>query len=198
MIKRIIFFIKSIYTIIYKIFKKFYFNHNKEKRIMIMETNEEYLEILKNRPSTKDQWIYDILDGKAEQEDILYKNNLFLIIPTDHANSSTKNKLHILAIPTDITLRTLRNLRAKDIPLLEMMKQKTLEIIKEKFNLEEHSLKMYFHYRPSTYHLHIHFVNIDKRLGSSVEYSHDLDLVIYNLKIKDNYYEDVILKKVQN
>jgi hypothetical protein len=55
---------------------------------------------------------------------------------------------------------------------------------------------MFFHYDPSTYHLHIHFVNTsnyDSR--SSVEYSHELNSVIFNLSICSNYYKEAVLNK---
>ena len=52
---------------------------------------------------------------------------------------------------------------------------------------------MFFHYDPSTYQLHIHFANIAENNGSSVEYSHDLDIVIFNLSLDSDYYKKVLL-----
>ena len=106
------------------------------------------------------------------------------------------DKLHILTMPTNISLRSIRSLTSKHIPLLEHMKNITINIIKERYNIDEHYIKMFFHYEPSTYHLHIHFVNVahhDAR--SSVEYSHELNNVIFNLTIYSDYYQRAILNK---
>jgi m7GpppX diphosphatase len=74
------------------------------------------------------------------------------------------------------------------------MKKVTLNIIETKYGLKEENLKIFFHYNPSTYHLHIHFINIYyTNAGSSVEYSHDLDIVIFNLNLDTNYYKKIHL-----
>jgi m7GpppX diphosphatase len=76
------------------------------------------------------------------------------------------------------------------------MKKVTLETIKNKYGIDECYLKMFFHYEPSTYHLHIHFVNAayhDAR--TSVEYSHELNNVIFNLSIYSQYYKVAILNR---
>ena len=107
-------------------------------------------------------------------------------------DSKNIDKLHILCLPTDTTLRSIRSLTSVHIHLLEHMKKVTLDVIKEKYELDECYIKMFFHYEPSTYHLHIHFVNAanhDSR--SSVEYSHELYNVLFNLSICSDYYQKV-------
>ena len=55
---------------------------------------------------------------------------------------------------------------------------------------------MFFHYDPSTYHLHIHFINTRYTENwSSVEYSHDLDIVIFNLRMDRDYYKKIRLNR---
>jgi m7GpppX diphosphatase len=166
-----------------------------EKKI-IRESYEDYLRYIVKRDPKKDQWIYNIIEGTSEQDAILYRDELCIIIPTYMWDGKNADKLHILCMPTDVSLRCIRSLNSSHILLLEHMKRKTVEIIKNKFNLDEHYLKMFFHYEPSTYHLHIHFVNLlchDSR--SSVEYSHELHSVIFNLSICDDYYQRAILNK---
>jgi hypothetical protein len=75
------------------------------------------------------------------------------------------------------------------------MRNITLKIIKEKYGLNETSIKKFFHYPPSTYHLHIHFVNNRVKFGSSIEYSHELNNVIFNLSICSDYYKKALLNK---
>jgi m7GpppX diphosphatase len=166
-----------------------------EKKI-IRDTYQDYLKYIKYRDPKKDQWIYNIIDGTSEQELVLYRDDLCIVIPTYVWDGINIDKMHLLCLPTDITLRSIRSLTSEHIPLLEYMKQITLYIIKQKYDIDEHYVKMFFHYEPSTYHLHIHFVNIahhDAR--SSVEYSHELNNVIFNIYICPDYYQRVILNK---
>lgn len=163
---------------------------------IIKETYQEYLDFLKIRDIEKDRWIYNIIDEIAEQDKLLYKDTNLVIFPSYTWDSNNLNKLHILCIPTNKNLRTIRDLTFKDLNLLNNMKLKTLQIIEENFNLKEENLKIFFHYDPSTYHLHIHFVNIDHNLAnSSVEYSHELDTVIFNLMLDGDYYKKIKLNR---
>ena len=166
-----------------------------EKKI-VRESYEEYLKNLKKRDINKDKWIYNIIYGISEQEKILYRDDSCIIIPTYMWDSVNIDKLHILCLPTDIALRSIRSLTAEHIPLLEHMKNVTLETIKNKYGIDECYLKMFFQYEPSTYHLHIHFVNAEHYdARSSVEYSHELNNVIFNLSIYSQYYKVAILNR---
>ena len=72
----------------------------------------------------------------------------------------------------------------------------TLNVIKNQYEISESYIKMFFHYEPYTYHLHIHFVHINNQeCRSSVEYSHELNSVIFNLSICSDYYQTAILNK---
>jgi m7GpppX diphosphatase len=168
--------------------------HTEKK--LVRETYQEYIKTLQKRDPNKDKWIYNIIDGTSEQEQVLYRDDTCIIIPTYMWDSVNIDKLHILCLPADVRLRSIRSLTAEHIPLLEHMKKVTLETIKNKYGLDECYLKMFFHYEPSTYHLHIHFVNTayhDSR--SSVEYSHELNNVIFNLSIYSQYYKVAILNR---
>lgn len=165
------------------------------KRI-VKETYEEYVEFIKNRNIEKDRWVYNIIDGIAEQDKVVYKDDLIVVVPTYTWDSTNVNKLHMLCMPMDKSLRTIRDLTLENVKLLEHMKKITLEKIEEKYNLKEENLKMFFHYDPSTYHLHIHFINTEyTESWSSVEYSHDLDTVIFNLKLDSDYYKKIKLNR---
>jgi m7GpppX diphosphatase len=164
-----------------------------EKKL-VRESYQDYLKMLEKRDPKKDQWIYNVIYGISEQEKILYKDDLCIVLPTYMWDSVNIDKLHILCLPKDINLRSIRSLTSEHISLLEHMKKVTLEIIKNKYGIDECYLKMFFHYDPTTYHLHIHFVNTshyDAR--SSVEYSHELNNVIFNLSIYSQYYKVAIL-----
>jgi m7GpppX diphosphatase len=163
---------------------------------IIKESYEEYLDFLSKRDIEKDRWIYNIIDGLAEQDKILFRDNNIIVIPTYLWDSKNIQKLHILCLPIDKDLRTIRDLSLKDVPLLEQMKDITLNMIEKNYGLKEENLKIFFHYDPSTYHLHIHFVNTAyTESWSSVEYSHDLDTVIFNLKMDSDYYKKIKLNR---
>ena len=172
-------------------------DESKMRRIekkLIRESFTDYLKLLQKRDPKKDQWIYNIINGLEEQDKILYRDELCIVIPTYMWDSVNLEKLHILCLPTDINLRSLRSLTSDHISLLEHMKKVTLDFIKNKYEIEECYLKMYFHYDPSTYHLHIHFVNTEfYDARSSVEYSHELNNVIFNLSVYSQYYRVAIL-----
>ena len=166
-----------------------------EKKL-VRETYHDYLEYISKRNIEKDRWIYNIIDGISEQDSVLYMDDICIIIPTYMWDSKNIDKLHLLCLPRDTTLRCIRSLTTAHIPLLKHMKKVTLDIIKEKYGLNEYYIKMFFHYDPSTYHLHIHFVNVANHDShSSVEYSHELNNVLFNLSICYDYYQKVILNK---
>jgi len=169
---------------------------NKYSKRIIKESYDEYLEFLSKRDIEKDRWIYNIIDDIAEQDKILFRDDDIIVIPTYLWDSQNIEKLHILCLPTNKNIRTIRDLTSEHIPLLQRMKDVTLETIEKIYGLKEENLKMFFHYDPSTYHLHIHFINTGyTESWSSVEYSHDLDSVIFNLSIDSDYYKKIKLNR---
>jgi m7GpppX diphosphatase len=161
---------------------------------IVQEDYATYLETIEKRDAKKDSWIYNIIDGISEQESILYKDDKCIVFLNYCWDQTNVEQLQLLCMPMDKTLRTIRSLEYKDIPLIQHMKQVTLQVIREKYNLEEGHIKMYFHYEPSTYHLHIHFTNtLLTQIASSVEYSHELNSVLFNLSVMSDYYKVVKL-----
>lgn len=163
---------------------------------IIRESYNDYLKTLSLYNPEKDQWIYNIIDGIAEQEKVLYRDSHVVIVIDYLWNGQDLHTLHILALPTDKNLRCIRSLSSSHINLLIHCKNKTCEIIKNKYNIDKDQLKMYFHYPPSVFHLHIHFATIyNVTANSSIEYTHELSSVIYNLDMDTNYYKKIILNK---
>jgi len=168
----------------------------KSQKKIDKETYKEYLQIIEKRDINKDKWIYNIIDGISEQESIIYRDDKCIVIPSYIWNKTNIDKLQILCLPIDKSLRTIRTLEKEHIPLLKHMKEVTHTIIKDKYGIDECYIKKFFHYEPSTYHLHIHFMNIvNFEAPSSVEYSHELDSVIFNLSIASNYYKQIVMNK---
>lgn len=161
---------------------------------LVQEDYETYLQTLEKRDTKKDIWIYNIIDGISEQESILYRDDKCIVFINYFWDGKDIDKLQLLCMPLDKNLRCIRTLDASHIYLLQHMKTVTLNVIREKYGLEEGYIRMYFHYEPSTYHLHIHFVNTaSNHLHSSVEYSHELNNVMFNVKMMSDYYKIVLL-----
>lgn len=59
------------------------------------------------------------------------------------------------------------------LPLLENIATKIPQVVHEKYGLKPAEVRMYFHYQPSFYHLHVHVVNVNhethaQRVGQAV------------------------------
>ncbi len=101
------------------------------------ETYEEYKSILTTRDFSKDIWIWNIINGISEQKDILYRCEHFLVIPNYTWNKQDVRNLHVLTIPSDPLLYTLRSLRGRHVNLLKDMKSKSLTFIESTYGLKE-------------------------------------------------------------
>lgn len=164
----------------------------------VFESYDEYLKIIFERDWSKEQWVYNILDGVAEQDKILYKDEQIVIAPNYTWDGKDILQMYLLVFPTDMTLHTLRDLNLTHLELLTYIKTKTLEVIKSLYGFDSDVIKTFIHYSPSTYHLHVHFVLVSNTdVNSSTEYSHDLDTVMNILQIKSDYYQsnDIKIKK---
>jgi len=140
------------------------------------------------------QWVFDIFNGKREQNRIIYQDSDFVLIPDIKWDGRNIIDLHILAFFKDPKLQSIRDLTSEDIKLLDRVMKISLENIKRRYNLTEDQLKIYFHYKPSVWQLHLHFDNLFHKTGaSSVERAHSIYSVLENLKLDSDYYKKVKL-----
>lgn len=64
------------------------------------------------------------------------------------------------------------------------------EAIEKGFGLSGAQLRVYLHYQPSYYHLHVHFTALSYDApGCSVERAHLLSDVIQNVELDAQYYQ---------
>jgi len=64
------------------------------------------------------------------------------------------------------------------------------EAIEAHYGVKSGSVRMYFHYAPSYYHLHVHFTHLNYDTpGISVGKAHLLDDVIDNLRLMSDFYQ---------
>ncbi|ELA47123.1 hypothetical protein VCUG_01396 [Vavraia culicis subsp. floridensis] len=149
------------------------------------ETYDEYLEYLqKDKLSTN--WIQKIRDGECEQP--IYHDDRFIIINDYKWDMSDVSQLYLLLIFKDHGLFTIREL---SLALCKEAKIMILQILSTRYGLEEKDVLMYFHYKPSYYVLHVHVVNLERRMepGMMVGRAILLDDIVENLMIDPLYYK---------
>lgn len=107
------------------------------------------------------QWVYNILDHKKESERIIFEDPCkklgFILLPDLKWDGKTVETFYGLAIVHQLNLKSLRSLTAEHLPLLRNIQTKGVAAIQDKYGLEESQLRIYLHYQPSFYHLHVHF-----------------------------------------
>ena len=192
--------IKSINTISSEINKYI----NRKPVIMYYETFDMYKKLVEPTIKKYDRkWVLNILSGIEEHDKIVYQNDNFILLP----DTSWKNDLNNLDDPNNIEelylvlivkrkdIYSIRDLTAEHIPLLEDMLRVT-EQIEKIYKIPACMLRTYFHYKPSTWHLHLHINNINspKNYCYNIERCHTLANVINNIKCDGNYYKKVDLQ----
>jgi len=98
--------------------------------------------------------------------------------------------MYCLLIVKRRDLSSIRDLNHTHLPLLHSIKHKVLTFARERFGLAAHQLRLFFHYLPSFYHLHLHITNVNReQVDVQLGRSHSLDDIIDNITIKSDYYQ---------
>ncbi|GLV42624.1 uncharacterized protein CBL_03363 [Carabus blaptoides fortunei] len=107
------------------------------------------------------QWLYNILDHTSESERIIFEDpdpdTGFILLPDLKWDGKTLETLYLLALVHPKDIRSLRDLTGNHIPLLKNIFDKGTKAIEDKYGLNKSQLRIYLHYQPSFYHLHVHF-----------------------------------------
>ena len=102
--------------------------------------------------------------------------------------------LYLLAIVHKHDIKSLRDLDHTHLPLLHNLRDGIADAVEERYGLCASQLRMYFHYQPSFYHLHLHINPVrGDAPGIWCEKSHMLDTVISNIELMPDYYQRVTL-----
>ena len=183
-------------------------------KFIVRETPELYSSItqpyiqsiLKDTKSI--QWLYNILDGYEEQERILYRDtddNTGFVLSIDSKwknhpnckdvprnkwyNHESVNTLYCLAIVNRKDLHTIRDINANHLAMLKNIATVAPQIIEEIYGVHKTEIRIFIHYQPQFYHLHIHFTRFTNNMGCQVEHAHLLDDIIQNVEMDTNYYK---------
>lgn len=172
--------------------------YSKQGVRFVTETPEIYRDKIRPFIQTKrDQgrlnWVFNIIEGLKEAEDIIYRTKLgeagdegFLLAPDLNWDRSTLDALHLLAIVERRDIWSLRDLKKKHIPWLQHMKAKlTYATVATYPSIETDQLKLYVHYQPTYYHFHIHIVHVALEAGATQATGKavSLDSIIETLKV---------------
>ncbi|VIO89835.1 Uncharacterized protein BM_BM7299 [Brugia malayi] len=168
-----------------------------QKRYVIYETPDDYktitLPYLEEQQFTM-KWIFNMLEHKAEMDRIIFEDadpeNGFILAPDLKWDGKNLANLYVLAIIRRKGIKSIRDLTSNDLPLLENISKKSYIAIKEKYGIDKHQIRAYFHYQPTFYHLHVHFIHVSYDApASSVAMAHLLEDVINNIKLVPDYYQ---------
>ena len=79
-------------------------------------------------------------------------------------------------------VRTLRDLTAAHAPLLRRLKSEGLAVIRDVYGIDPATVRVFIHYHPQFYHLHVHFNLLSNNNGVQAERAHLVDDVCDVLK----------------
>ncbi|XP_061058398.1 m7GpppX diphosphatase [Eubalaena glacialis] len=163
---------------------------------LVRETGDDYKNVTLphlESQSLSIQWVYNILDRKAEAERIVFENpdpsDGFVLIPDLKWNQQQLDDLYLIAICHRRDIKSLRDLTPEHLPLLRNILQEGQEAILQRYQVAGDRLRVYLHYLPSYYHLHVHFTALGfEAPGAGVERAHLLAEVIENLEQDPEHY----------
>jgi m7GpppX diphosphatase len=177
-------------------------------------TVASFIEQETRRPSK--QWITSIIAGDQEREQVIIRTEEFVLLPdTERVNRywrtprTTAGKAHHqqrptkqapsqqqqrmtlnwLSIVNDLSVRTLRDLRGKHVPMLRAMLASCMNAVETYTGIPRDQVMAYVHYPPSVYQLHVHFSYPYGQYCHRDAYRvHSLEGIINNLEIDPEYY----------
>ncbi|NXJ11383.1 DCPS diphosphatase, partial [Odontophorus gujanensis] len=184
-------------TVVYPATEKHLQKYLRQEVHLIRETWEDYKNITLpfiQSQSFSIQWVYNILEKKAEADRIIHENpdphNGFVLVPDFKWNQNQLEDLYLIALVHRRDVKSLRDLTAEHLPLLRNILQEGKEAVTKRFGVPGSQLRIYLHYQPSYYHLHVHFTALGYDApGSSAERAHLLEDVVDNLLLDAGYYQ---------
>ena len=102
-------------------------------------------------------WVYNIIDGHAEQEDVILRSSRdlgkdeegFLLLPDMNWDRKTMSNLRILGLVERRDILSIRDLKKKHISWLKAMYAKILNAVADKYEgIDTDMLKVYCHCEP--------------------------------------------------
>lgn len=188
-------------TIIYPAAEKHIVKYSVQNRYLIEETADLYKSVTLphlEQGQLSLEWLYNVLEHRKEKERIVFEDpcneNGFVLLPDLKWDGKTVEQLYLLALVRRRDIRSLRDLTAEHLPLLRNVQSRGIAAIKERYGIGASELRIYLHYQPTFYHLHMHFAYLrHDPPGINCEKAHLLSTVISNIELLSDYYQRVTL-----
>ncbi|KAF1955715.1 scavenger mRNA decapping enzyme [Byssothecium circinans] len=143
---------------------------------MVTETPEIYTKyilpwIQKQREKGALNWIYNILEGRTEQEDVIYRESGpegFLLLPDLNWDRKTLSSLHLLGLVERRDIWSVRDLDRGKVEWVRHMREKLVSATVGLYpEIERDQIKLYVHYQPTYHHFHVHVVHAALESGGT-------------------------------
>ena len=133
---------------------------------------------------TDKQWIYDLIDDRVCVNETVYVQNDDALLCKDiHPG----NDLRYLLIFRDRSLKTIRDLNADHVPMLNRAWEMVDLFLKTNGGNCDDKWYIFFHYMPSVFQLHAHVSTL--RLNLDNNRKHPLHVVVKNLLRDSGHYQ---------
>ena len=109
-------------------------------------------------------------------------------IAAGQLDMSFTKQMYCLGIARDKSIRSLRDLRARHLPLLKRMRHAGEQIARNRYGVSPSQLRVFVHYPPQFYHFHVHYTHVNVSIGVTTERAHLLDDIIDNLERDAEFY----------
>lgn len=191
-------------TIIYPASEKHIVKFSAQAKYLVEETANDYQTVTLPHLEQEQlslEWLYNVLDHRKEKERIVFEDSSdetgFILLPDLKWDGKTLEQLYLLALVRKRDIKSLRDLTPVHLPLLKNIKERGTKAIKNRYGIDASQLRVYLHYQPSFYHLHVHFTYLKHDPpGIHCEKSHLLSTVITNLELMPDYYQKATLSCV--
>ena len=132
------------------------------------------------------RWIYDIIDNTfpAKREQVFIQKAEWCLCADQHQGSDPR----YLIIFKDTSLKTIRDLRQSHLRLLAEINAEVRAWLDSR---QAKGFKMFFHYMPSVFQLHLHVTAKSQYINMSR--AHFLPLVMKNLQRSSEHYAEALI-----
>lgn len=163
----------------------------RKSRYFICSPEQYYHKIMQhcissNRRHRDQAWIFNLINGTAKHDkEIIYKDNEQWLL-CSHPESTVR----FLVVFKDLRLHSIRDLRKKHISMLRDVKRQVTEFLSDRFPNQSSDFKLFFHYMPSVFQLHMHVCL--QHTGDPLRV-HSIQSVIHRLKQDDLWFRKALI-----
>ena len=156
------------------------------------ETPEIYERVtleVREKSEKRGAWIDEIIRGEKEQNKVIYKNDDVVVVKDSKWRKDEDEKdMHYIMLFADDNLTCIRDLKGQHISMLQHGMEEGLRQIEGKHGMTRERLRIYFHYHPNYYRLHVHIVahsSCTIAMNNSIVF----EQVLQNLAIDPAWYQ---------